>query len=414
MRTTLLALLVLCGATSAPAQSVAPRAAVKDLAPTGKLRAAINLVNTVIAQRDPHGMPRGISVELAQELGRRLGVPVEYVIFNGAGLEFDAAGSGAWDIGFFALDPRRAGKVDFTAPYVVFDGGYLVRTGSPVRSIADVDRPGTRVAVGRGSVYDLYLTGALRHAELVRVSPAALGSVLDAFYGQKLEVAAFIKIPLADHARSRRDVRLVRGSFMDIDQAIATPKGMGLAGQRYLRAFVEEMKDSGFVEDLLQRSGATEISVAPSEPEPVVPAAKDLKCQLLPPWFRSDDTKVVTEKIAPKGALGPTGNTYFFLPRPFKYVMVRLTPLTSDVGSYTVKLIARYTDDTIYEPVVQGIVPQANTPLTWGPLEVKPSFAPKGKIPDAFNVKVQENYAYEPAAKGFSYTVSVEGCDQGE
>ncbi|HSE50330.1 MAG TPA: transporter substrate-binding domain-containing protein [Terriglobales bacterium] len=413
MRRILVAAFLLAASVLAAAQSAAPAAAVKDLAPTGQLRAAINLVNTVLVQRDPAtGKLNGISVELAQELARRLGVPLEYVIFEGAGKEFDSAGGGTWDIGFFAIDPRRSDTVDFTAPYVEFDGGYMVRVGSPVRTLADVDRLGTRIAVGQGSVYDLYLTSKLKNAELIRVQPASLSSVVETFTRDQLEVAAFIKIPLAQYVKSHPKLRLVRGSFMDIDQAIATPKGKGLAGRKYLAAFVEDMKDSGFVEDLLRRSGATDVSVAPAARSHVIPPAAQLKCELLPPSHRSDDTKVVTERIGPReGALGPTGNTYFLMPRAYKYVMVHLQPMSSDVAPYLVKLITRYADDTIYEPVVETIYPKAGSPQDWGPLEVMPREVPDEKIGNMFNVKVQSNYALEPRATGFSYTVSVEGCD---
>jgi len=141
------------------------------------------------------------------------------------------------------------------------------------------------------------------------------------------------------------------------------------------------------------------------------PAAQQ-KCELLPPNYRTDDSKVATEKVGPKDALGPTGNTYFFLPREYRYAKVRIEPQTSDSASYTVKLIARYSDDTIYEPVVATIYPKAGMPLTWGPIELKPAGrVPKGKVVDMFNVKVQSNYALHPAATGFTYKVSVAGCD---
>jgi polar amino acid transport system substrate-binding protein len=405
MRNILGAAVFLCaGAIAAAAQSVAPADAVKDLAPSGKLRAAINLVNTVIAQRDPTGGdPKGVSVDLARELAHRLGVPIEFVIFDGAGKEFHAASSDVWDIGFFAIDPVRDADVDYTAPYVVIEGGYMVRKDSPVQSIADADKAGTRIAVGRDSVYDLYLTRALKSAQLVRVSPADLNTVVDAFFNQKLEVAAFITIPLADYAKGNPSMRMVNGVFMDIDQAIATPKGRGEAGRRYLSAFVEEMKASGFVADALKRSGERDVAVAP--------AAKADACVPLTPSFRSDSSRVVMEKIGPNDSESPTGNTYFLMPHEFKYVIVHLNPTSSDVGTYVVKLIARYTDDTIYEPVVEAIVPKANGNYTWGPLSVMPPAVPRDKIADMFNVKVQENYALNPGAKGFSYTVSVDGCN---
>lgn len=154
---------------------------------------------------------------------------------------------------------------------------------------------------------------------------------------------------------------------------------------------------------------------APAQNEQRSVSQADLKCVTLPPWFRSDSTKVVIEKIGPKigpeAAVGPTGNTYFMMPRPFKYVVVHLNPSTSDTAPYLVKLLSRYTDDTIYETMVETIVPKANAPYKWGPLPVMARHVPNGKIADVFNVKVQENYAMDPEAKGFSYTVWVEGCN---
>ena len=143
----------------------APPEAVKELAPTGKLRAAINYGNPVLAQPDAAtGQPRGVSVDLARELGVRLGVPVELVTFDAAGKVFDALGSGAWDVAFIAIDPARSAEIDFTAPYVVIEGTYLVPVNSPLRSIADVDREGVRIAVGNKSAYDLYLSRTLKRA----------------------------------------------------------------------------------------------------------------------------------------------------------------------------------------------------------------------------------------------------------
>lgn len=245
-------LAVLCAALTAAAQSAAPAPppeVVKQLAPTGKLRVAINYVNTVIARRDTAGgEPQGISADLARELARRLGVPIEYVIYEGAGREFHAAEHHRWDIGFFALNPERATIVDFTSPYVEFAGGYMVRKDSPVHTVADVDQPGTRIAVGQDSVYDLYLTQTLKHATLIRVLPADLDNVVATFEREHLDVAAFIKLPLAEYAKHHPGMRVVKGGFMDIEQAIASPKGKGAAALAYLHAFVEEMKTNGFLQ----------------------------------------------------------------------------------------------------------------------------------------------------------------------
>jgi polar amino acid transport system substrate-binding protein len=235
-----------------------------ELAPTGKLRAAINFGNPVLAQKDQaSGEPRGVSVDLARELGRRLGVPVELVTFDAAGKVFDALKTGAWDIAFLAIDPVRAAEIVFTVPYVVIEGAYLVPADSPLRTIQDVDRDGVRVAVGNKSAYDLYLTRTLKRAQLVRVptSPEAI----DVFLKDKLEAAAGVKQPLLQFAKTHPNVRVMDGRFMAIEQAMGTPKGRE-AGALYLREFVEEMKASGFVARGLEKSGQGDATVAPRVP----------------------------------------------------------------------------------------------------------------------------------------------------
>ena len=241
-----------------------PPAVQSDLAPTGKLRAAINFGNPVLAQKDPAtGEARGVSVDLARELGRRLGVPVELVTFDAAGKVFDALRTGSWDIAFLAIDPARAAEIVFTAPYVVIEGTYLVPADSPLRTIEDVDSEGVRVAVGNKSAYDLYLTRTLKRARLVRVptSPEAI----DVFLKDKLEAAAGVKQPLVQFAKTHPGVRVMDGRFMAIEQAMSTPKGRE-AGARYLREFVEEMKASGFVARGLEKSGQGDATVAPRAP----------------------------------------------------------------------------------------------------------------------------------------------------
>jgi polar amino acid transport system substrate-binding protein len=241
-----------------------PPGARSELAPTGKLRAAINFGNPVLAQKDQaSGEPRGVSVDLARELGRRLGVPVELVTFDAAGKVFDALKTGAWDIAFLAIDPVRAAEIVFTAPYVVIEGTYLVPADSPLRTIQDVDRDGVRVAVGNKSAYDLYLTRTLKRAQLVRVptSPEAI----DVFLKDKLEAAAGVKQPLLQFAKTHPNVRVMDGRFMAIEQAMGTPKGRE-AGALYLREFVEEMKASGFVARGLEKSGQGDATVAPRVP----------------------------------------------------------------------------------------------------------------------------------------------------
>ena len=243
-------------------------ALMRDLAPTGSLRAAINLGNPVLAQRAPGtGELRGVSVDLARELGRRLGVSVQFVTYDAAGKVFDAVGSGgsaAWDVAFLAIDPVRANAIHFTAPYVLIEGGYMVRADSPLKSIEDVDREGVRVSVGRGSAYDLYLTRSLKQATLVR-APTSPGAI-DLFVAQRLDVAAGVKQPLLDYAKTHAGVRVLDGRFMVIEQAMGTPRGRGEQGIRYLRSFIEEMKAKRFVADAVQRSGQRDVTVAPPWP----------------------------------------------------------------------------------------------------------------------------------------------------
>jgi polar amino acid transport system substrate-binding protein len=234
----------------------------RDLAPTGKLRAAINFGNAVLAQKDPAtGEPRGVSVDLAHELGRRLDVAVELVTFDAAGKVFEAIKSGAWDVAFLAIDPARATEISFTAPYVIIEGGYLVHADSPLRKIEDVDREGVRIAVGQGAAYDLYLSRTLKHAQLMR-APTSPGAI-ELFLSDGLDAAAGVKQPLIKFAKANPNVRVMEGRFMVIEQAMGTPKGRE-AGARYLCSFVEEMKATGFVAKALERSGQGDATVAPT------------------------------------------------------------------------------------------------------------------------------------------------------
>jgi len=236
---------------------VAPSSVVRELAPTGKLRAAINFGNPVLAQRDPI---RGVSVDLTRELARRLRVPIQFVTYEAAGRVTDDATRNVWDIAFVARDPQRAKDIEFTDAYVIIEGAYLVPASSPLQKNEDVDAPGVRIAVGRGSAYDLWLSRNIRRATLVRAptSPAAV----ERFAKDRLDVAAGVKQPLLDYAAKHPGVRVLPGRFMVIEQAMATPRGRPTAA-KYLADFVDEMKASGFVADSLQRSGQNDAAVAP-------------------------------------------------------------------------------------------------------------------------------------------------------
>ncbi|WP_031358572.1 ABC transporter substrate-binding protein [Caballeronia sordidicola] len=232
-------------------------------APTGTLRASINLGNPILANTDAvTGEPVGVSIDLARELGQRLDLSVDLVVFDTAGKSVEAVSDERADVGFFAIDPARGASIAFTAPYVLIEGFYMVRNDSPMQHNSEVDSANTRVAVGKGSAYDLFLSRELKHAQIVRApsSPA----VVQTFLEQGLEVAAGVKQQLEKDAAKTIGLRLLGERFMVIQQAMGLPKSRGDAATAYLRRFVEEMKASGFVADSLQRHKIGGASVAPA------------------------------------------------------------------------------------------------------------------------------------------------------
>ena len=226
-------------------------AVLHDLAPTGTLRAAINLGNPVLARLDGDAAT-GVSVDLARRLGAALGVPVSLVTYPTAGAVSGSAGSGAWDICFLAIDPKRAEEIRFTQPYVLIAGSYLVRDASPIRTPEAVDRDGVRVSVGRGSAYDLHLTRALKHATLVRAPTSA--EAISQFEREGLDVVAGVHQPLTAYAEAHPGVRLLPGHFMEIPQAMGLPVGKP-AGAAYLETFIAKAKADGFVAERLEANG---------------------------------------------------------------------------------------------------------------------------------------------------------------
>jgi polar amino acid transport system substrate-binding protein len=235
-------------------------------APTGVLRAVINLGNPVLARRaDPNGPPSGVSVDLATELARRVGVALEPVVVTSAGAAVETMRKGEADIGFFAIDPARSEGIVFSNPYVNIEGAYAVPVTSPIQSRAEVDRPGVRIAVGQNSAYDLFLTREIKAAALVRAPTSQ--AVVPAFLDQKLDVAANVRQQLeADMARNPGAMRLLPGAFMTIHQAMGFAAGRKPEASAYLASYVEEMKSSGFVAEALRRHGVPGAAVAPAGP----------------------------------------------------------------------------------------------------------------------------------------------------
>ena len=233
--------------------------------PTGTLRASINLGNPLLAGKDAvTGQPFGISIDLARAFAEQLGVGLELVVFDTAAQSVEAVTTEQADIGFFAIDPLRGEAISFSAAYVLIEGCYLVPEHSPIQTNDEVDRPGHRVAVGKGSAYDLFLSRELQQAEIVRsVSSQA---VVDLFVAQGLEVAACIKQQLLADARRLPGLRLLPGRFMVIPQAMGVARQRGDAAAACLRQFVGAMKASGFVSESLARHRIEGASLAPPDP----------------------------------------------------------------------------------------------------------------------------------------------------
>jgi len=229
--------------------------------PTGKLRASINLGNPILANRRENGEVFGVSIDLARELATRLGAELELVVVDGAAKSVDAVRSGRADIGFFAIDPARSDGIQFTPPYVMIEGSYLVRQDSPLHANEEVDRAGQRIAVGGGSAYDLYLSRNIKVAQLVRVATSQ--AVVPALLEQNLEVAAGVRQQLESDAQRLTGLRLLPSRFMAIYQAMGLPSDRPPEAHSYLKDYVEEMKASGFVAAALVRHGIKGALVAP-------------------------------------------------------------------------------------------------------------------------------------------------------
>ena len=233
----------------------------REFAPTGVLRASLNMGNPVLAHsRTSSEKPAGVSIDLSRELARELGVTVQFVQFDTAAKSVAALGEGAADIGFMAIDPLRADRIEFTAAYVQIEGAYLVRADSPIRSNDEVDQAGTVIVVGAGSAYALYLARAIRHATLLQVptSEAVVSGMLEGGH----PVAAGVRQQLEADATRLAGVRVLDGRFMVINQAMAMPKDRSAEAHAYLAGFVERMKSTGFVADALKRHGIEGAKVA--------------------------------------------------------------------------------------------------------------------------------------------------------
>jgi polar amino acid transport system substrate-binding protein len=224
---------------------------VTDLTPTGVLRTALNLGNPVLVQGTT-AAPRGVTVDIANEIAARLGVLAEFRCFGAARESFEATVAGQADICFLAIEPARAAEIAFTAPYVLIEGVYAVPRESPLVTVADVDAEGIRIGVKHGSAYDLFLTRTLRHATVVRGTEGT-----EAFAAENLDAAAGVREPMTEFVAAHPQYRLIDGRFMEIPQAVGTLKAKRQETTRFLHDLVEELKATGMVADALRRSGQT-------------------------------------------------------------------------------------------------------------------------------------------------------------
>jgi polar amino acid transport system substrate-binding protein len=235
---------------------------VAELAPHGVLRAGINMSNfLLVTGRSPSGDPEGVSPSMARAIADRLGVPVKYVPFPKPGELADAVGSDMWDIGLIGAEPARAEKITFTNAYVEIEATYLVPAGSPITSIAEVDRPGVRIAVSARSAYDLWLERNIKHATLIRSD--GLASAVEKFVTDKLDALAGLRPGLLTDVQKIPGAKILDGQFTAVQQAIGTPRA-NTAGATFLHDFVEEAKASGLVASFIALHKVKGLSVAPA------------------------------------------------------------------------------------------------------------------------------------------------------
>jgi polar amino acid transport system substrate-binding protein len=258
----LFAVLFFAGCAMSPSvpPALSPEAK-SELAPTGKLRVGLNYQNFLLVLGNaPDGTPRGIAPDMGRELGRRLGVPVEFVPYKTAGALADSVTTGAWDIAFLGAEPARASVIAFSPAYLEIPVTFLVPPGSPIRTIADVDREGVRIAVSEKSAYDLYLTRTLKHATLVRIQ--GIPASYQQFVSQKLEALGGLKPQLTSDAEKLPGSRVLDGQVTGVQQAIGTPKARAAAA-KYLSEFAEDVKASGFVAKTIEKNEVRGVKVAP-------------------------------------------------------------------------------------------------------------------------------------------------------
>jgi polar amino acid transport system substrate-binding protein len=214
----------------------------------------------LVTGRTASGDPSGVAPDMAAEIAKRLGVPVAYVQFERPSKLAEAAGTNTWDIGLIGAEPARAEKITFTPAYVEIEATYLVQPDSAYQSVAEVDRPGARIAVRRGAAYELWLTANIKHATILRSDAA--DAPLNQFISEKLDAMAGLRPGLLEDVKKVPGGRILPGNFSTVQQAIGTEK-KNTAGSEFLRDFVAEAKRTGLVARLIEKHHVVGLSVAP-------------------------------------------------------------------------------------------------------------------------------------------------------
>jgi polar amino acid transport system substrate-binding protein len=249
------AVLSMSGCATSPA---VPAAARSELAPTGTLRAGMNLSNTLFTTKDPKtGELRGVAVDVMRELGSRLGVPVELVVHPTPGDVADSVNKGTWDVAILAIEASRAKNISFSPPISEIEATYAVHKDSPLRSVEQVDAPGVRIAAPAKAGYELYLSGALKNATLVRAKD--IPGSLEIFNERRAEAVAGLKPMLLDSMARMPDARLLDGRFMAVNHGLSIPRGRPAADE-YLKQFVQDLNNSGFIARSIERHGVKGLS----------------------------------------------------------------------------------------------------------------------------------------------------------
>jgi polar amino acid transport system substrate-binding protein len=235
-----------------------PDAARSELAPTGKLRAGMNLGNTLFTTKDAAtGELRGVSVDLMRELASRLSVPVVFVVHASPGDVADAADKGTWDVAILAIAQARAQTIAFSPAITEIEATYVVHKDSALRSVGQVDASGIRISAPEKAGYELYLTQTLRNATLIRTKGSSAS--IDLFKDRRVDALAGLKPDLLNSMDKMPEARMLEGKFMTVNHGLGTPRARRAAAE-YLKAFVEEMNASGFVARSIERHGVQGLS----------------------------------------------------------------------------------------------------------------------------------------------------------